>query len=327
MEKLKSNPNTRHIPVHFISGTDQHQEAHRMGAIGYTLKPVGMGELGETFKRIEEVIAQTFKKVLIVVDHPQRQAKITEMVGGENVETVLVSTKSEVYQKLHTISFDCMVVDVDTEHHTGIQLLDEMQRDETLSQLPVIVYAERELTPEENQTLQRYAQLLTVKSVKSPERLLEEVTLFLHQIESNLPADQQQMLRTVYDKEAIFAHKKVLLVDDDSRNVFALTVTLDDKGMEVLTAENGIEALEILKQHQDLDLVLMDIMMPEMDGYETMRRIRAQPRFRKLPIIALTAKAMKEDKAKCIEAGANDYLAKPVDTNKLLSLMRVWLYQ
>ncbi|HAI68416.1 MAG TPA: histidine kinase, partial [Gammaproteobacteria bacterium] len=196
-----------------------------------------------------------------------------------------------------------------------------------LSQIPIILYMARELTSTENQCLQESENNLTIKVVRSQERLLDEATLFLHQLEANLSPYKRKMLKMVHDKEAILRHKKVLIVDDDMRNTFALLTLLEDKEVEVFVAENGKEALEMLEQHPDTHLVLMDIMMPEMDGYETMQNIRKQFRFRQLPLIALTAKAMPGDKAKCIEAGANDYLSKPVDTDKLISLMRVWLYQ
>jgi len=222
--------------------------------------------------------------------------------------------------------FECIILDVDVEQQAGLKILEKLQHDDNLSQIPVIIYSERELTEEEERILQ-CADNLTIKAVRSPARLLDEATLFLHQVETHLSQDKQKMLRMVHNKEAILSHKKVLIVDDDVRNTFALTTFLESKEMEVVVGDNGKEALELLEEHPDIAIVLMDIMMPEMDGYEAIQEIRKQLRFRKLPIIALTAKAMKGDKVKCIEAGANDYLAKPVDTDKLISLMRVWLYR
>jgi CheY-like chemotaxis protein len=220
-----------------------------------------------------------------------------------------------------------LILDIDVEHCRGTKLLEQLCHDTNLPHdIPVIIYAERELTALEAAVLQQCSETLTLKEVHSPERLLDEVTLFLHQIEAKLSQEQQQILHKVHDPQAILSGKKLLLVDDDMRNVFALAAALENKGMEVITAYNGQDALTQLSEHPDIAMVLMDIMMPNMDGYEATRKIRAQSQFRKLPIIALTAKAMKGDKAKCIEAGANDYLAKPINTDKLISLLRVWLY-
>jgi signal transduction histidine kinase/CheY-like chemotaxis protein len=325
MERLKDNPQTRHIPVHFMSASDQDMDAKRMGAIGYLHKPVSVEKLSDVLKKIEHFIAKTLKNLLIVVENPSRQQQILETVSGGNVQSRLAKTKDEALQQLRQAQIDCLILDVDLQH--GIKLLEQLLQQESLSQIPVIIYAERELTASEEQILRHCAEKLTVKAVRSQERLLDETTLFLHLVEANLPQEKRQILHKVHDKEAILAYKKVLIVDDDMRNIFALMTVLEDKNMEVVVAENGKEALELLDENPDIIMILMDIMMPEMDGYETMQHIRKQERFRHLPIIALTAKAMKGDKAKCIEAGANDYLSKPVDTDKLLSLMRVWLYR
>jgi signal transduction histidine kinase/CheY-like chemotaxis protein/phage tail protein X len=327
MEKLKDNPDTRHIPVHFMSASDQSQDAKQMGAIGYLLKPISMAELAEAFNSIEEFVSKTVKNVLVIVDNEQHQQDILEIVGHDGVEMTTVSTRVRTQQELQLGTFDCMILDIDVEQQTGIAMLEALQYEEKLSEIPVILYSERELSEAEEKILQQCANNLTIKAVRSPERLLDEATLFLHQVETHLPKDKQQMLQRVHNKEAILSHKKVLIVDDDVRNTFALTTFLESKDMEVIVGDNGKEALELLDEHPDIALILMDIMMPEMDGYEAIQAIRKQPRFRKLPIIALTAKAMKGDKVKCIEAGASDYLSKPVDTDKLISLMRVWLYR
>ena len=327
MEKLKDNPKTRHIPVHFMSADEQERDAKKMGAIGYLLKPINMKQLGDAFQKIERFITNTVKHILIVVDNESRQQKMLDLVESVDVQPTVAVTMAEALQQLHTTLFDCIVLDLDIEQGIGIQFLEQLRHEEELSQIPVIIYAERDLTQQEDALLQRYDNNLTVKAVKSPERLLDETTLFLHQVEAHLSVDKRDMLRIVHDKEAILKDKKVLVVDDDTRNLFALVTVLEDKDMEVVVGKNGVEALQSLEEHSDIDLVLMDIMMPEMDGYEAMQEIRKQSCYRKLPIIALTAKAMKSDKAKCIEAGANDYLAKPVDTDKLISLMRVWLYR
>jgi CheY-like chemotaxis protein/nitrogen-specific signal transduction histidine kinase len=327
MEHLKNNPDTRHIPVHFISAFDQSLDAQKMGAIGYLHKPVNMEQLGKTFQKIEQFITNKLKNVLIVVDNEVHQQTIIDLVSGENVQPTLAITTAIALQNIKDTLFDCIILDLDIEQHSGCQLLEQMQAIGGLCQMPVIVYMERDLTPEEEALLMRCADELPVKSVNSPERLLDEATLFLHQVEANLPREKRNMLHMVHDKEAILAYKKVLIVDDDARNSFALATILEEKQMEVVAGDTGFEALELLNKHSDIAIVLMDIMMPEMDGYEAIQKIRVQKRFQHLPIIALTAKAMKSDKAKCIKAGANDYLSKPVDTDKLISLMRVWLYR
>jgi len=328
MDKLKDNPKTRHIPVHFVSGSDASQDARRMGAIGYCLKPVSIDELSNAFKNIESFIAKTVKNLLVVVDNPEHQQAIVDLIKSEGIQATVVTTSQKAWQFLQSKdNIDCIILDVSVEQNTGIQLLEQLYSEPKLYQIPVIIYAARFLTTEEEVLLQKCADNLTIKSVRSTEQLLDETTLFLHQVASTLSKEQQQILHKVHDKQAILADRKVLLVDDDMRNVFALGATIEEKGMEVIIANNGEEAMDMLDKHPDIAAVLMDIMMPKVDGYEAMQKIRAQPRFSKLPIIALTAKAMKGDKAKCIEMGANDYLAKPIDTDKLLSLLRVWLYQ
>ncbi|MCV6638080.1 response regulator [Candidatus Albibeggiatoa sp. nov. NOAA] len=324
MEQLKDNSETRHIPVHFVSGGAHHQEAKKMGAIGYALKPVSMAELGEAFTKIEDFINKTVKKLLLLTDSETHKQSIIEIVDNEQVDITTAQTSVEAQKQLLMNTFECMVLDVSIEQDSGIALLNKLSQESDLLQIPIVIYTERELSEQEEVALRSYSDL-TVKAVRSPERLLDEATLFLHEIESHLPEQQRQILRMVHDKEAHLQDKKVLLVDDDARNVFALTAVLEDKGMEVFMASNGKLALDELEQMSRVDMILMDIMMPEMDGFETIRCIREQDRYRKVPIIALTAKAMKGDANKCIEAGANDYLSKPVDTDKLLSLMRVWI--
>ncbi len=327
MEKLKDNPDTRHIPVHFMSASNHRMDAKKMGAIGYLLKPINMSELGEAFKKIEQFITDPMKHLLVVADNDLHQQKIVSIASGEQVHHTLVNTKQHALEQLQTTEFDCIILDLEAEQDTGLEFLEQLRQEDRLSQIPVILYADRELSLAEENLLQRYTDNLTVKTVRSPERLLDEATLFLHQVEANLTSEKRQMLQMVHDKSAILANKRVLIVDDDIRNTFALTTILEEKNMEILVAKTGKEALHVLNEHPDVDIVLMDIMMPEMDGYEAIQKIRLQEHFRKLPILALTAKAMKGDKAKCIEAGASDYLSKPVDTDKLISLMRVWLYR
>jgi signal transduction histidine kinase/DNA-binding response OmpR family regulator len=327
MEQLKEDPETRHIPVHFISASDHDQEARRMGAIGYLLKPVSMAEISEAFKRIENFIARGLRNLLLLSDQPKRQQEISALVADDKVSVTIAESQAQAWDRLQAGNFDCLVLDLDLENRSGLVFLEQLSGQDKLSKIPVILYADRDLDAGEEKALRQLEDALTLKAVRSPERLLDETTLFLHQVEATLPKEKRNMLRMVHDKEALLAGKRVLVVDDDMRNTFALATVLEDREMEVVVAKDGKEALSLLANEAPPDLVLMDIMMPEMDGYEAIRLIRNQDRFRKLPIIALTAKAMKGDKSKCIEAGANDYLPKPVDTDKLMSLMRVWLYR
>lgn len=328
MEKLKGDAATRHIPVHFMSGSDHTANAKLMGAVGYMFKPVSMGDIGDAFQKVQHIIDKELKNLLIVSDNKARVQSILELLDNQGVNAIVVYSCTNACYSLDHDEIDCIILDVDIEQNSGIHLLEQqLWREHRLVNIPIIIYADRALTTEEELVLQEVTDKLTVKAVYSPERLLDEATLFLHQVEADLPKDKQKILRMIHDKQAILMGKKVLLIDDDARNTFALTTVLEDKEMEVIIGKNGKEALALLAKHANIDIVLMDIMMPEMDGYEAMQQIRKQERFRKLPIIALTAKAMKGDRVKCIEAGANDYMTKPVDTNKLISLMRVWLYR
>ncbi|MCK5719605.1 MAG: response regulator, partial [Thiomargarita sp.] len=327
MEKLKDNPDTRHIPVHFMSADDKMMDAKKLGAIGYLLKPSNVEGLQQAFSQIEGFLDKTVKNLLIVTDIDAHHQEIINLLAGDGIEIQQVSSIEKAFETFKQQRHDCIVLDLDVEKGTGSQLLAKMCENNTHCQSPVIIYANRDLTTEENILLNSCANEMPLKSVHSFERLLDEVTLFLHQIAADLPSEKRDILQMIHNKTEIFHNKKVLLVDDDTRNSFALTTVLEDYDMEVIVAVNGKDALEKLAKHDDIAIVLMDIMMPEMDGYEAMKKIRQQSKYRKLPIIALTAKAMKEDKIKCIEAGANDYLAKPINTDKLLSLMRVWLYR
>jgi tubulin-specific chaperone A len=326
MSRLKENSQTRHIPVHFISAAEMNLDALRMGAVGYFTKPVSMEQLDKAYGTIEQVISSTAKSLLLVEDNETQRKAIIELIGNGDIHITSVSTGEEAYNRLLAGNFDCMILDLGLPDMSGMELLEKIRNDESIMHVPIIVYTGRDLTKEEKMTLDEYAEKVIIKGAKSPEKLLDETTLFLHRVEADLPDQQRQMLQMIHDKESILRDKNVLLADDDMRNVFAISNTLEDKGMNVLVAKNGIEALECLDGRPDVDLVLMDIMMPEMDGYEAIREIRKKDNLKKIPIIALTAKAMKGDRSKCIEAGANDYLAKPVDTEKLFSMLRVWLY-
>ncbi|TKB48612.1 response regulator [Ferrimonas sediminicola] len=326
MERLKENPALRHIPVHFMSANDSTLDAMRMGAIGYLTKPVNLQQMENAFSKIEEIISKPVRRLLLVEDDELQRHSIQELIGDGDVSITAVGSGRAALEELESHGYDCMVLDLGLEDMTGFELLDRIRRSETAARVPIIIYTGRDLSREEEKELNRYAESIIIKGVKSPERLLDESALFLHRVEADLPEEKRGMLKSIHHREAALSGKQILLVDDDMRNVFALSSVLEDKGLTVTIARNGFEALEKLEAMEQVDGVLMDIMMPKMDGYEAMRRIRQRSDWAKLPIIALTAKAMKGDRSKCIEAGASDYLAKPVDTDKLLSMLRVWLY-
>jgi HAMP domain-containing protein/CheY-like chemotaxis protein/signal transduction histidine kinase len=328
LDRLKHHPSTRHIPVHIVSGGESRQQALRAGAAAYLEKPVTREGLGDAFLSIATFIDRGVRNLLVVEDDDDQRRSIVELVGvGDDVNVVAVGSSEEALAALEDTRFDCMVLDLKLPGKGGFQLLEQVKKSDAHRGVPVIVYTGKDLTRQEETRLRKYAETIIVKDVRSPERLLDETALFLHRVESHLPPERRRVLEQLHSADAVFQGRKILIVDDDVRNVFALTSVLEGYGMEVVYGENGREGLSKLEEHPDVDLVLMDIMMPELDGYETTRAVRGQERFKKLPIIALTAKAMKGDRDKSIEAGASDYITKPVDTDQLLSLMRVWLYQ
>ncbi len=330
LDQLKRDPRTRHIPVHVVSVADSRREALGLGAAGYALKPAKREELIEALQRLEIRLSQSVRRVLIVEDDPRQRDSIRQLLSNGDVQITDVETANEALRELTSVTFDCVVLDFNLPDATGYDLLEKMAQQEEVSFPPVIVYTARSLTRDEEQRLGRYSRSIIIKDARSPERLLDEVTLFLHQVESRLPAPQQQMLKAVRNRDGALEGRRILVVEDDVRNVFALTSLFEPNGATVDIARNGREALEALMRSGQsaadaIDVVLMDIMMPEMDGLTAMREIRKNPDWKKLPIIALTAKAMKDDQEKCLAAGANDYIAKPLDVEKLLSLVRVWM--
>jgi HAMP domain-containing protein/signal transduction histidine kinase/CheY-like chemotaxis protein len=327
LEHLKRHPETRHIPVHVMSDGEQRTDVLRAGAVGFLAKPVTRDVLETTYDGIAEFIERRVKSLLLVEDDDVERNSIVELIGsGDDVEIVAVGTGEEATEALEEKPFDCMVLDLKLPDGSGFQLLEKIKKNDRFRSMPVIVHTGKDLTRREETRLKKYADTIIVKDVRSPERLLDETALFLHRIEARMPQEKRKMLEQLHNADAVFEGKKVLIVDDDVRNVFALASVFEGRGMEVLFAENGREGLDALQQNPDVDLVLMDIMMPEMDGYETTRAVRELPEFRSLPIVALTAKAMKGDREKSIASGASDYITKPVDVDQLLSLMRVWLY-
>ena len=325
LAELKTNPTVRHIPVHIISVHERSLDSIKEGAIECLMKPVSKKELEDAFTRIENFANRKMKTLLIIEDDENSRKAIRKLIGNGDVKCLEAESGKEALKIFSDNHVDCIVLDLGLPDINGFELIYKLENVKNRQVPPIIVYTGKELTKEENNELQNYAESIIIKGVKSEERLLDETALFLHRTISNLPESKQQIINNLYDKEAIFRAKKILLADDDMRNVFALSKILKERGMEIVKADNGKNALEMLSKHPDIDLVLMDIMMPEMDGYEAMKQIRSQAKFKNLPVIALTAKAMKDDKRKCIDAGASDYIAKPIDIERLLSLMRVWL--
>ncbi|MBU1564727.1 MAG: response regulator [Proteobacteria bacterium] len=327
LESLKDNPATRHIPVHFMSADDPVPEAFSKGAIGYLTKPVSQEDLEQALAVLESIIDKDVKDLLLIEDNANQRQAISKLVGDQDVVIQEVSSGKEAMAALRQKHFDCVIMDLGLPDMSGFELLKAIEKDPGVTPPPIIVYTGKELTIDEELELRKYSESIIIKGLRSEERLLDETSLFLHRIVEKMPEEKRLMISLLHGGDQNLRDKNILIVDDDMRNVFALSKVLHDRGIKTIKAENGIKALEILNLRQDIDLVLMDIMMPQMDGYETMRRIRAQSRFAQLPIIALTAKAMQRDKDECIAAGASDYLAKPVEINRLLSLMRVWLYR
>ncbi|RTL41179.1 MAG: response regulator [Candidatus Melainabacteria bacterium] len=327
LDRLKHDPKTRHIPVNVISASGQKQRGFKQGAIGYFEKPVTKEAINEAMAAIKAFIERPAKNLLVVEDDEIQRNSIVELIGNGDVETTAVASGQEAIELLKTTHFDCMVIDLGLPDMTGYELIRKVQDELGLQNLPIVVYTGKDLTPKEEMELRQMTEAVIVKEAKSPDRLLDETALFLHRVENNLPESKRRMLQQAHNRDPILSERKILIVDDDVRNIFALTSILEGQHMNVIYAENGLEAIKLIQENPDVEVVLMDVMMPEIDGYETTRRIRDMDQFKNLPIIALTAKAMKGDREKCIEAGASDYIAKPVDTDQLMSLLRVWLYQ
>ncbi|MEO8874173.1 MAG: response regulator, partial [Polyangiaceae bacterium] len=325
LDRLKRDPRTRHIPVHMVSATDHTQTALSMGALGYMLKPVKRETLINAFQKLEERFTKSIRRLLIVEDDATQRESLTLLLKGEDVEIVAVGSVKAALEAIAKNTFDCVVTDLTLPDASGFDLLEKLGNSDAYAFPPVIVYTGRSLSASEEQQLRKYSSSIIVKGARSPERLLDEVTLFLHQVESELPVERRRMLKQARDREVLFDGRSILIVEDDVRNIFALSSVLEPKGAKIVIARNGREALEVLAATPSIDLVLMDVMMPEMDGIVATREIRKNPKWSKLPIISLTAKAMKDDQERCLAAGANDYVSKPVDIEMLMSLIRVWM--
>jgi CheY-like chemotaxis protein len=327
LNQLKQNPGTRHIPVQIVTLDEDRQHALARGAFSFVSKPTTSEGVEAALSKIKAYAQPRRRRLLVVEDNAAEQLSISELLGYDDIEIVAAVTGAEALDALGRQPFDCVVLDLRLPDMTGFEVLEKIRADEELSDVPVVVFTGRELTAEEDAQLHTIARSIVVKGVESPERLLDETALFLHRVVVDLPIEKQRMLERLTCSDEDLVGRSVLLVDDDARNIFALSSVLERRGMRVLTATTGREAIQLIETTADVAIVLMDIMMPEMDGYQTTERIRNNPKFRRLPIIALTAKAMKGDREKCLEAGASDYLAKPVNTEQLLSALRMWLHR
>jgi CheY-like chemotaxis protein/HAMP domain-containing protein len=327
LNNLKLAPETRHIPVQIITMEEERQHGLSHGAFSYLVKPATTQDLEGAFDRIKAFIEPRTKRLLVVEDNDIERQSIVELLDHKDIEITTASTGHEALEKLLDRPFDCCVLDLRLPDMSGFELLDRIQNDSSLRDVPIVVFTGKQLSDDEESRLRAAAKSIVLKDVQSPERLFDETALFLHRVISELPESKQDLLRRLHNSNEVLRGRKVLIVDDDARNIFALSIVLENQDMEVISATNGRQAIELIQNTPGLAIVLMDIMMPEMDGYQTMREIRRLPEYRALPILALTAKAMKGDREKCLEAGASDYIAKPVDTDQLLSLLRVWLHR
>jgi CheY-like chemotaxis protein len=327
LSQFKRTLETRHIPVQILSMDEDRQQGLARGAFSYLNKPTTTEGLNAALSRISDYLKPRKKRLLIAEDNDAERLGVTELLSHPDIEIDQVDTGRGALEKLRADRFDCMVLDLRLPDMSGFEVLEEMQKDGALADLPVVVFTGRDLSPEEDAKLHSMARSIVVKGAASPERLFDETALFLHQIAADMPAEKQRMLERLHASDEMLAGRTVLVVDDDTRNIFALSSALERRNMNVLTATTGQEAISILEKSPEVAIVLMDIMMPEMDGYETIAQIRGKPSLRRLPIIALTAKAMKGDREKCLEAGASDYLAKPVNTEQLFSALRLWLHR
>jgi CheY-like chemotaxis protein len=327
LNQLKRDPATRHIPVQIVTLEEERQHGLAHGAFAYIVKSPTIDGLESAFDRMKTFAVRRTKRLLIVEDNQIERQSIAELLGHEDIELVSVATGVEALSSMRDNAFDCVVLDLRLPDMSGFELLEKIHAEPELVDVPVVIFTGKELNADEQAQLKLMAKSIVLKDVRSPERLLDETALFLHRVVTDLPPEKQKMLERLHGSNEVLRGRRILVVDDDARNIFALTSLLENHEMTVMSTTNGREAIEIIQNTPNLDMALMDIMMPDMDGYETMRQIREIPKFRTLPILALTAKAMKGDREKCLDAGASDYIAKPVNTDQLLSLMRIWLFR
>jgi CheY-like chemotaxis protein/signal transduction histidine kinase len=327
LKHLKNDPDLRHIPVQIISGYNHRKESLELGAFDFISKPISTDDLKNAFDKIEDFMQKKLKKLLIIEDDKKQNNAIRELIGNGDVKSFSAFSGAEAYEMMMKVHYDCVILDLGLPDMNGFELLEKIKGNEQLNKVPIIVYTGRDLTKAEHGRLVKFANTVVLKTADSHERLLDETMLFLHRVEARLPKEKQNMIRKLHKTDEVLKNRRVLVVDDDIRNIYSLTNLLEEEGVQCFTAENGKIALRVLKQNPAIEMVLMDVMMPEMDGYEATKAIRSMPEHSKLPVIALTAKAMKGDREKCLSAGMSDYIAKPLNVEQLLSLMRIWLYR
>jgi CheY-like chemotaxis protein len=327
LARLKQDSSTRHIPVQIVTIEEERHQSIERGAFSYLAKPATPETIGGALERIRQYTLPRIKRLLVVEDDAAERMSIEELLRHDDIAIDTAGDGAQALEMLREGQYDCVVLDLRLPDMTGFDMLDRIQDEPALSDLPIVVFTGKELTAAEDARLKKVAKSVVIKGVESPERLLDETALFLHRVIADLPPAKQRMVQRLHESDDALRDKRVLVVDDDVRNIFALSSVLERHGMGVVTAGTGQEAIEKVAGDADIDLVLMDIMMPGMDGYDTMRAIREMPDSRALPIVALTAKAMKGDREKCLEAGASDYLAKPVVTDQLLGVLRQWLHR
>jgi len=327
MDELKSNPETKHIPVHMMSVLHVKKESLMKGAIDFINKPMALDQMADVFKKIEEAIRKSPQKVLIVEENAKHASALSYFLSNFNISLSIENNVEDVVKALTSNQTDCVILDIGDSRGNEYQVIESIKSYDGLENLPIIIFTERNLSQSEELKIKQYADSIVVKTAHSYQRILDEVGLFLHLVEEKNNSLENVRTKTLGSLTEVLSGKKILITDDDARNIFSLTKSLEKYKVEAIVAMDGKHALEQIKQNPDIDVILMDMMMPEMDGYESIQEIRKMPKFAKLPIIAITAKAMIGDRQKCIDAGASDYISKPVDIDQLLSLLRVWLYE
>ncbi len=326
MEELKSNPSTRHIPVHIMSSMEVKKESLMKGAVDFINKPIALDDMNQIFKKLEDALSRHPKKVMIIEENPKHAKALGYFLSNFNINSEISGTVSEGINLLHKKEVDCVILDMGIPDQNAYETLELVKSSPGLENLPIIIFTGKNLSKGEENKIKQYADSIVVKTAHSYQRILDEVGLFLHLVEDNKMAKNPTRTKTLGGMDEVLKGKTVLIADDDVRNIFSLTKALEKHNMQVVSAIDGKEALKILDDNPSVDIVLMDMMMPEMDGYESTTRIRRNPKYKQLPILAVTAKAMMGDREKCIKAGASDYISKPVDIDQLISLLRVWLY-